>query len=207
MQASKRESLLSRAFKVRAVRRGAAFTLIALLVANFIYQNHLESVRHANEVERYKVAVADYYEYGKKCTKVDNLPKIDYASNPRSNARIATATNHFYAIFAANCLILDNNKIYKNPYKKFDFEIISTSPPGSVGNLVWLGLLYEIDRGVPFLRTGGTLCGDGWISGSSGRGTCSWHGGYARNRGTQFNFEGTSAIHDPRPMLKKLLRE
>ncbi|MBC7274962.1 peptidoglycan-binding domain-containing protein [Nocardioides sp.] len=30
------------------------------------------------------------------------------------------------------------------------------------------------DRSYTF---GGTLCADGWVSSSSGRGTCSWHGG------------------------------
>ncbi len=170
-------SLWSRAFRYKSVRRGFAITLVGLLVGNFFYQNHLEAVHHANEVARYMAAVSDYYKYGKKCTSVEQLPKIDYSSDPRSTKRIATATNYFYAIFNAECLILSDHKIYRNPYKNLTLNASDITSPGSIGYESWQGLLYEVDFGVPYLATGGTLCSDGWISGSFGRGTCSWHGG------------------------------
>ena len=67
------------------------------------------------------------------------------------------------------------------------------------------GFLYEFDKGVPFLRSGMTMCEDGSLSYSRGSGTCSWHGGYAKQRGDFFSFNEIILEQDTRVELEELI--
>ena len=195
--------------KSLTLKEKAGVALIPLVltafVGNFFYQNHVHHQEKIAKISRYKVAVSEYLEYGKSCTPFSALPEINYQNNTRSNQRWESVLTHYAAIRVAKCFTDKDKTVFRNPYLNLSFTDIAKASPGTTQYEFWQGMLYDFDMGMPFLRTGGSVCGDGSFSPSVGRGTCSWHGGYGDQRGGRFVFKFAEKIHDPRPYLARLL--
>ena len=122
---------------------------------------------------------------------------------PRSDQRFKDVATWASNIDKAPCIIMDRT-IYTNPYKGM-FKILNAKPASltSVQSHYIDGVLYRFDSGLPNLGSGQTLCGDGWISWSTGRGTCSHHGGEAKPRGaplaSSLMTDGTSIEEPTKP--------
>ena len=127
-----------------------------------------------------------------------------YRNNPRSQERVSIVLDGFEKIIAAECFLFRNDQIHSNPYKNIVIADLGELPRNESEEEIYQGLLYEIDKGIPFLVTGGSICADGSYSASIGRGTCSWHGGYASKRGSIFRFDGSVVERDPRIELSNL---
>lgn len=178
--------------------------ILTAFIGNIFYQNHLHHLEKVAKIARYKVAVAEYLEYGKTCTSFSSLPEINYENNTRSNQRWESVLAHYVPIRVAKCFTDKDKTVFRNPYLNLSFTNIAEASPGTAQYEYWQGMLYDFDMGMPFLRTGGSVCGDGSFSPSVGRGTCSWHGGYGNKRGERFDFKLAQKIHDPRPYLARL---
>lgn len=177
------------------------------IVGNSLYQNHLEDVKKeiriaqlADEVESYKTRL-------QTCTKVNEVFPMFYSNNPRSQQRIEQVLESFDKVIDSNCFIVQESKISTNPYKQIELTRLDEGARTSSEEEIFQGILYEVDKGIPFLVTGGSICADGSYSGSVGRGTCSWHGGYASHRGTRFDFNQSIYEYDPRVDLRLLRKE
>lgn len=177
------------------------------IVGNSLYQNHLEDVKKeiriaqlADEGESYKTRL-------QTCTKVNEVFPMFYSNNPRSQQRIEQVIESFDKVIDSNCFIVQESKISTNPYKQIELTRLDEGARTSSEEEIFQGILYEVDKGIPFLVTGGSICADGSYSGSVGRGTCSWHGGYASHRGTRFDFNQSIYEYDPRVDLRLLRKD
>ena len=141
---------------------------------------------------------ADYKLLSTTCVPVATEMNTWTQGDARSPER-ASAVNHFFqTLVAAPCTSDEAGAIYRNPFK--DIQLGTLSIQSSTGNDLTLlnGALYDLDYGLDVFRAdGGTLCDDGWISSSRGRGTCSHHGGYAHSRGTTIDYQTGLLIPNP----------
>lgn len=193
---------------VRPQRRNLVRTLIALLmlaIGTLSFNEYRNELRIKEEriavLEKQKI---DYETKLATCLNTSELFPFVYQNNPRSRERLESVSNLFFKIVSAPCLEKNDNKMYKNPYSGIDLGKISQNSLNENEVEIFEGFLYEFDKGVPFLRSGMTLCEDGSLSYSRGSGTCSWHGGYARQRGEPFNFSKATLETDPRVELEAL---
>ena len=138
------------------------------------------------------------------CLDISNYFPYFYRTNPRSEERLQEISDSFVKITNAPCFSKGDGKIYKNNYSSVDLKTISQNSANKLEVEIYRGVLYEFDKGVPFLKSGMTLCEDGFLSYSRGSGSCSWHGGYANQRGDFFTFRGITLAKDPRIELAKL---
>jgi hypothetical protein len=190
------------------VRRSLLFSSIFIFLL-FVVSSCVQDIRAERELRNQRISelriqVVEYEKQILDCVDGWNLFNSPYDSNPRSRERFDQVAAKFYKLSDAPC-VMRNGKIWTNPYKKVDLSQVKAGANGRLQQEMYRGLLYEFDRGVPFLRSGGTLCEDGWISSSRGRGTCSWHGGYAQQRGDLFTFDSSKLKRDPREKLEQLL--
>lgn len=179
-------------------------SIFAISIGSLLYQSYVDNQEKKREIAKYKVLVSTYEQRGKLCVPVKDLPVIDFANNVRSEARVLSVATYFAAIGKAKCFLRDEKTIFTNPYRSFSIANVGEADIGSPEYEIWQGMLFYIDFGMPFLRTGGSVCADGSFSPSVGRGTCSWHGGYGSHRGELFNFKLSKPIYDPRPRLARL---
>jgi hypothetical protein len=179
--------------------------LVGLFVANASFQANKREAELSAKIARYALAVNSYNEYGKDCFRVTSENGPNYQVNPRSAERLSSVIEYFSEIMKAKCIILQDDKIYHSGYKSDIQKDFASASPGTPKYEVWQGILNAVDYGMPFLRTGGSICADGSYSGSVGRGTCSWHGGYGYPRGSKFEFSYLTPVHDPRPFYEYLL--
>jgi len=186
----------------------ASITFLVLLVSgvvgNAYYQNYIENQEKNLRVEKLEVEVKQYLSRIDDCTNGMDIFPFDYRNNPRSQERVSRVLVGFEKIIAAECFLFRNDQIYSNPYKNIVITDLGELPRNESEEEIYQGLLYEIDKGIPFLVTGGSICADGSYSASVGRGTCSWHGGYASKRGSIFKFNGSVIERDPRIELSNL---
>lgn len=184
--------------------RSSVFLFLLLVVSSCVQDIRAERELKNQRIADLRVQIAEYEEQILDCVDGWNLFNTSYDSNPRSSERFDQVATKFYELSNAPCMVR-NGQMWTNPYKKVDLAQVRAESTGPLEQEMYRGLLYEFDRGVPFLRSGGTLCEDGWISSSRGRGTCSWHGGYAQHRGELFTFDGSRLKRDPREELEQLL--
>ena len=178
--------------------------LIFGIVGNIIYQNWNDNNEKNNRINQLRIEVSQYEYRMKTCVKGNEVFPFFYNNNPRSEQRVADAIKGFTKIVSADCFIFRADKIYTNPYKNASLQNLTQEPRSSIQEEILQGLLYEVDKGIPFLVTGGSICADGTYSGSVGRGSCSWHGGYATKRGSNFDFDSSVYEYDPRLELQSL---
>lgn len=151
--------------------------------------------------------VSQYEEKLSTCVNSRGFFPFAYQSNPRSRERLEEVSKLFNQVVTAPCFERGDQRIYKNPYAEVDLGKLSHKSVDAIEVEIFEGFLYEFDKGVPFLRSGMTMCEDGSLSYSRGRGTCSWHGGYARQRGDFFSFRKLILEFDPRIELKSLVSD
>ena len=174
------------------------------IAGNTFYQNYSENQEKNLRVEKLEVEVKQYLARIDDCTNGIDIFPLYYGNNPRSQERVSIVFDGFEKIIAAECFLFRNDQIYSNPYKNIVISDLGELPRNESEEEIYQGLLYEVDKGIPFLVTGGSICADGSYSGSVGRGTCSWHGGYASKRGSIFRFNGSVIERDPRIELSNL---
>ena len=196
---------------VRPQRRNLVRSFIALVLLA-IGTLSINEYRNELRIKEERIAILEKQKiaYEAKLTTClntrDFFPFV-YQNNPRSPERLESVSYLFYKIVSAPCLERNDNKIYKNPYSGIDLGKISQNSVDENEYEMFKGFLYEFDKGVPFLRSGMTLCEDGSLSYSRGSGTCSWHGGYARQRGEPFTFSKATLEADPRVELESLISD
>lgn len=191
---------------LRKNRVRVSITIGLLAIGAFSFNNYHNEQRIKNE--RIAVLQQQKIEYEAKlatCLNTRELFPFVYQNNPRSRERLDLVSNLFYKVVSAPCFQKGDEKIYKNPYSGIDLGKVSQNSVDEAENEIFEGFLYEFDKGVPFLRSGMTLCEDGSLSYSRGSGTCSWHGGYAKQRGDSFSFNKATLEKDPRVELEELL--
>lgn len=186
---------------------GSFLLIILLVVGNYFYQQGIKQQQLELKIKKYQNLVIQYENLGKTCFSIEDSQKPNYENNVRSKERIESVWNYYLEIMRAKCFINSENTILSNPYKGLENSEWDSLSKESIGNEILQGFAFDIDRGMPFLRTGGSICSDGSYSPSVGRGTCSWHGGYGRQRGVRFEFQSAKPIYDPRKMLKILTQK
>lgn len=178
--------------------------LVSGIAGNAYYQNYIENQEKNLRVEKLEVEVKQYLSRIDDCTNGMDIFPFSYGNNPRSQERVSIVLDGFEKVIAAECFLFRNDQIHSNPYKNIVIADLGELPRSESEEEIYQGILYEIDKGIPFLVTGGSICADGSHSGSVGRGTCSWHGGYASTRGSIFRFNGSVVERDPRIELSNL---
>jgi hypothetical protein len=186
---------------------GSVFFILVLVSGiggNALYQNYLENQQKNQRIEKLELEVIEYKARMNKCIKANEVFPFFYGDNPRSQERIIKVVAGFSRIIDAECFLFRSDKINTNPYKGLELSKLGEVPRTEIEEEIFQALVYEIDKGIPYLVTGGSICSDGSYSGSVGRGTCSWHGGYASPRGYRFEFKSSEYERDPRIELSSL---
>ena len=178
--------------------------VVILFVGNFVYQQIENQRELERKIQKYQTLVLSYENRGKSCFNLDGSQSPNFQNNVRSKERIESVSKYYTEIIRAKCFINSERTIFSNPYKGLENSDWNNISENSVGNEILQGIYFDIDMGMPFLRTGGSICSDGSYSPSVGRGTCSWHGGYGSQRGVRFEFQSAKPIYDPRRMLRIL---
>jgi hypothetical protein len=196
--------------KGKTLKEIRSIVLVVLVVfgftGNYFYQSHLANQRKQEQISALKIEINAYERKYLTCINPIDQFNISFNNNARSEPRISEVMDKYQKIIEAPCVILRNESIYSNPYQGISINSIFNETRTPQQEELYQGILFDVDRGVPFLRTGGSICSDGWISGSVGRGTCSWHGGYARQRGNDFKFNFSVIEDDPRLALQELMK-
>jgi hypothetical protein len=171
---------------------------------NVVYQKWSDNQEKNQRIEQLQLEVIKYEARMTTCVKANEVFPFFYSNNPRSQERLTEVIEGFRKIAEADCFVFRSDKIYTNPYKNLTVGNFIEVPRSGNEEELFQGLLYEVDKGIPFLVTGGSICADGSYSGSVGRGTCSWHGGYATKRGYNFDYGASVYEYDPRLELSSL---
>ena len=186
---------------------GSVLFVLVLTVGiggNVVYQKWSDNQEKHQRIEQLQLEVIQYEARMTTCVKANEVFPFFYSNNPRSQERLTEVIEGFRKIAEADCFVFRRDKIYTNPYKNLTVGNFIEVPRSGNEEELFQGLLYEVDKGIPFLVTGGSICADGSYSGSVGRGTCSWHGGYATKRGYNFDYEASVYEYDPRLELSSL---
>jgi len=188
------------------------FRTIIFLVFSAVAILSINEYRSEQKMKNERIAllqeqVLQYEEKLSTCVNSREFFPFAYQSNPRSKERLEEVSRLFNQVVIAPCFERGDQKIYKNPYSGVDLGKLSKNSVAEIEVEIFEGFLYEFDKGVPFLRSGMTLCEDGSLSYSRGSGTCSWHGGYARQRGDFFSFNEITLEQDPRVELEELISD
>jgi hypothetical protein len=178
---------------------------IVVLGASYLYQQGVERHELELKLEKLEVKAQEYNRKLEKCLSSSLIYENAYSSDPRSSKRLEEVALLFNKIVQAPCFKSVRGEMLSNPYKNIKVGELGNREHSPIEEEVFDGFLYEFDKGVPFLRSGWTLCEDGSLSGSVGRGSCSWHGGFAKQRGSSFNFVYAQTITDPKEEINQLL--
>lgn len=195
----------------KSLKRNISRTIIFLAISAVAVLS-INEYRSEQKIKNERIAllqeqVLQYEEKLSTCVNSRELFPFAYQSNPRSRERLEEVSKLFNEVVTAPCFEMGDQKIYKNPYTGVDLGKLSQNSVAEIEVEIFEGFLYEFDKGVPFLRSGMTLCEDGSLSYSRGSGTCSWHGGYARQRGDFFSFNEITLEQDPRVELEELISD
>jgi transcriptional regulator with XRE-family HTH domain len=160
--------------------------LIAVVIALWSWnseRNHQEQVR----IEAaYQAELTDYERITNQCLSIEVEESARNVGEPRSQERIDAVRSAYDQVFSASCIEINEN-FYWNPFLGVGWPTDSANGQDDLSSRLLEGAYAAIDSGIPFFSNGNTLCEDGWVSGSRGQGTCSWHGGYAKPRGFQLS--------------------
>ena len=192
--------------KANSARKKTIGLLFILTFASaYFYQAGVERRELELKVQGLEIKAEEYQSKLKTCLPTTFLYQAVYSGDPRSSNRITEVATIFNKITSAPCFVSLQGAMLSNPYKDIKVGELGTREHSLLEEEVFQGFLYEYDSGVPFLRSGWTLCEDGSLSGSRGRGSCSWHGGYAKQRGQMFTFDSAEKIKNPRVKIARLL--
>jgi hypothetical protein len=186
-------------------KRIIGITLVLFFTSAYIYQVGVDRRELELKVHKLELKAQEYEEKSKLCVPTSVIYQTAYSSDPRTSNRLTEVASIFNQITNAPCFNSLRGTMLSNPYKDIKLGELGNRAHSPLEEEVFQGFLYEYDKGVPFLRSGWTLCEDGSLSDSVGRGSCSWHGGYAKQRGSSFNFEYAQTITDPREEIDQLL--
>jgi len=131
--------------------------------------------------KNYLFAVSD-------CFNISNYASIRATGLPRSNERLKAVNSFYIPLVNKLCLKDSSGKYYVNPYHGIPLNSLNNPNYDSYDYELLQAILFDLDYGFTPFTASGTICSDGTFSSSVGRGTCSYHGGYASARGTQVNF-------------------
>jgi hypothetical protein len=177
---------------------GRARLVIALLgLASIATVAAALNAPKSSAINRVNVAASKQYsQMITSCLDVSAEQEVPKTGSARSTERLKALNTYFIKLVQADCLRVSDS-YYVNVYKSIKLDKLNAEPFLSTGYTLLQGVLYDLDYGFTPFTTAGTLCSDGWISSSAGRGTCSWHGGYAKSRGTQLTYSQLAALPDP----------
>ena len=174
---------------------------IGALIAVVFGGVHLASVHHAEQLKQqaiFKQKTAEYVALKASCWSLSGEATVIATGEPRSSQRLSALNAMLENIVSAPCILNPyRNLVLKNPFKGITSTNFNDAKVGSPGEVLHSEALLDLDSGVPFLKAGGSLCSDGSYSPSVGRGTCSWHGGYAANRGHKWDTSSWIEILKP----------
>jgi hypothetical protein len=179
--------------------------VVLFFALSYFYQLGVERQELELKIKKLETKSQEYEQKLKTCIPTSIFYQKSYSGDPRTNNRLTEVAEVFNKIVNAPCFKTLQDEMLSNPYSGIKLGELGNREHSSLEEEVFQGFLYEYDKGVPFLRSGWTLCEDGSLSGSVGRGTCSWHGGYARQRGQLFRFEASEKVNDPREKLARLI--
>lgn len=173
------------------------FIALALVVVYLIITAVINLPKSQAESRLEVKATQSFSNLSSKCLDLGKESSVREVGKNRSSERLQAINDFFIPLVQASCLKQDG-KIYANKYFGMDLSKISSAQFLTDEYELLQGILYDLDFGFTQFTPAGTICADGWISGSVGRGTCSWHGGYAHPRGTQINFDKMNEITNPK---------
>jgi hypothetical protein len=186
-------------------KRIIGIAVVLFFTSAYFYQVGVDRRELELKIQELELKAQEYEEKSKLCVPTSVIYQTAYSSDPRTSNRLTEVASIFNQITNAPCFKSARGEMLSNPYKNIKVGELGNREHSPIEEEVFDGFLYEFDKGVPFLRSGWTLCEDGSLSGSVGRGSCSWHGGYAKQRGSSFNFEYAQTITDPREEIDQLL--
>jgi hypothetical protein len=187
-----------------SIKRIIGITVVLIFTSAYFYQVGLDRRELELKIQKLELKAQEFEEKSKLCVPTSVIYQTTYSSDPRTSNRLTEVATIFNKITNAPCFNSLQGTMLSNPYEDIKLGELGNREHSPLEEEVFQGFLYEYDKGVPFLSSGWTLCEDGSLSGSVGRGTCSWHGGYAKQRGQLFTFESTKKINDPREKLAEL---
>ena len=162
---------------------------------------HLASVHHAGQLKQqaiFKQKMAEYVALKASCWNLSGEANVIATGEPRSSQRLSALNAMLETIVSVPCILNPyRDLVLKNPFKGLTSSDFNDTKIGSSGEVLHSEALLDLDSGVPFLKSGGSICSDGSYSSSVGRGTCSWHGGYASNRGHKWDMSSWEVIPKP----------
>jgi len=186
-------------------KRIIGIAVVLFFTSAYFYQVGVDRRELELKIQELELKAQEYEEKSKLCVPTSVIYQTAYSSDPRTSNRLTEVASIFNQITDAPCFNSLQGTMLSNPYKDIKLGELGNREHSPLEEEVFQGFLYEYDKGVPFLRSGWTLCEDGSLSGSVGRGTCSWHGGYAKQRGETFNFDFAEKIPNPRDKIAQLL--
>jgi len=186
-------------------KRIIGIAVVLFFTSAYFYQVGVDRRELELKIQELELKAQEYEEKSKLCVPTSVIYQTAYSSDPRTSNRLTEVASIFNQITDAPCFNSLQGTMLNNPYKDVKLGELGDREHSPLEEEVFQGFLYEYDKGVPFLRSGWTLCEDGSLSGSAGRGTCSWHGGYAKQRGETFNFDFAEKIPNPRDKIAQLL--
>lgn len=151
----------------------------------------------AAEQQMKKEATAAYKRITSDCYKISGYSKIRSIGLARSDQRIKAVNNFYIPLVEKLCLKNSKGQVFENPYYGVNLSKIGSAKFLTYDYELFQSMLFNVDYGFSPFTASGTICGDGTISSSVGSGTCSWHGGYAKPRGTEVSFEEYREFEPP----------
>jgi len=152
----------------------------------------------AAEQQMKKDATAAYKNLTADCFNISGYSRIKNVGKARSNERLKAINDFYVPLVQKLCLKGANSSILENPYYGINLSKLNDAKYPSYEYELLQSVLFNLDFGFSPFTPAGTICGDGSLSGSVGRGTCSWHGGYAKPRGTEVNLSEYRDFESPK---------
>jgi hypothetical protein len=186
-----------------AKTRNFAIAVVFLFIVIFSFGviSHNQSAHRASEANNAKRIVEEtnaLQDLGKSCWSLDSEQAVLISGDPRSAQRINSVNKMLDAIVQARCISSDTlSVIYSNPFFGLTKNSFNALASGTPADVLWNEALMDVDYGLPYLSSGGSICEDGTQSSSRGSGTCADHGGYAQPRGHKWDVSVWNVISGP----------
>ena len=168
--------------------------LVVLLLLIWGYRDLPKSQAESREAE---TAIGAYQQITSKCLDVSKENSVVDFGDARSSERLKAINSFFVPLVQATCITNQGN-FYVNEFKGINLSKLNNPQFSTKEYSLLQGILYDLDFGFSQFTKFGTICADGSLSGSVGRGTCSWHGGYAHPRGTKLTYDSLPALTNPK---------
>jgi len=187
----------------KVIHRKKSDALFVLIICFGLFLNSAPALawpwsESAAEKQMKMDASAAYKRLTSDCFNISGYSAIKSVGKSRSNERLG-AINDFYVPFVQKlCLKGANGALLENPYYGINLAKLNDAKYPSYDYELLQSVLYNLDFGFSPFTSAGTICGDGWLSGSVGQGTCSWHGGYAKPRGSEINITEFRDLEAPK---------